>query len=42
MLEQARAAGKWDPPSLFAAVRQDVIDLATGLMHQFGSAGKAR
>jgi fructose/tagatose bisphosphate aldolase len=40
-LEQARAADKWDPPSLFAAVRRDVIGLATGLMQQFGSAGRA-
>ena len=41
-LEQARAADKWDPPSLFAAVRRDVVEMATGLMRQFGSAGQAR
>ncbi|MDT7623236.1 MAG: hypothetical protein QOF99_4137, partial [Pseudonocardiales bacterium] len=31
----------WDPPSLFGAVRQDVIDLARSLMELFGSAGRA-
>ena len=41
-LEKAKAADKWDPPSLFAAVRQDVVALAAGLMQQFGSAGRAR
>jgi ketose-bisphosphate aldolase len=32
---------KWDPPSLFRAVRTDVVTMATGLMTLFGSAGRA-
>ena len=40
-LEGARAAGKWDPPSLFRAVRADVVELTTGFAETFGSAGKA-
>ncbi|HEY3752906.1 MAG TPA: class II fructose-bisphosphate aldolase [Pseudonocardiaceae bacterium] len=32
---------KWDPPSLFKAVRADVVTMATGLMTLFGSAGRA-
>lgn len=40
-LEDARARDKWDPPSLFAAVNADVVELTAGLMRQFGSAGKA-
>jgi fructose-bisphosphate aldolase class II len=31
---------KWDPPSLFRAVRSDVVDLAGSLMTLFGSAGR--
>ena len=33
--------GKWDPPSLFTAVRADIVALTTELMQLFGSAGKA-
>ncbi|HZZ47303.1 MAG TPA: class II fructose-bisphosphate aldolase [Pseudonocardia sp.] len=40
-LRGTEAKGKWDPPSLFGAVRQDVIDLARSLMELFGSAGRA-
>lgn len=40
-LRDTEAKGKWDPPSLFGAVRQDVIDLARSLMELFGSAGRA-
>ncbi|MFD8418633.1 class II fructose-bisphosphate aldolase [Streptomyces sp. NPDC059466] len=40
-LETAAERGKWDPPSLFRAVRQDVIELAGSLMRLFGSAGRA-
>ncbi|MET7455186.1 class II fructose-bisphosphate aldolase [Streptomyces sp. NPDC005574] len=32
---------KWDPPSLFRSVRQDVIDMTGSLMTLFGSAGRA-
>ncbi|MYV51532.1 class II fructose-bisphosphate aldolase [Streptomyces sp. SID3212] len=41
-LESAEEKQKWDPPSLFRSVRQDVIDLAGSLMTVFGSAGRAR
>ncbi|MGW2640876.1 class II fructose-bisphosphate aldolase [Streptomyces sp. NPDC001348] len=40
-LETAAERQKWDPPSLFRAVRQDVIELAGSLMRLFGSAGRA-
>lgn len=40
-LEGARDKDKWDPPSLFRAVRQDVVDMAGSLMTVFGSAGRA-
>ncbi|MET9759427.1 class II fructose-bisphosphate aldolase [Streptomyces sp. NPDC006372] len=40
-LETAAERQKWDPPSLFRAVRQDVIELAGSLMGLFGSAGRA-
>ncbi|MEV4453656.1 class II fructose-bisphosphate aldolase [Streptomyces mirabilis] len=39
-LETAAERQKWDPPSLFRAVRQDVIELAGSLMRLFGSAGR--
>lgn len=32
---------RWDPPSLFRAVRADVVAMAGSLMTLFGSAGKA-
>ncbi|MFE7777145.1 ketose-bisphosphate aldolase [Streptomyces sp. NPDC057445] len=40
-LRTAEERQKWDPPSLFRAVRQDVIELAGSLMRLFGSAGRA-
>lgn len=40
-LENARAQGRWDPPSLFRATRDDVIALVGGLAEVFGSAGRA-
>ncbi|MFF1747104.1 class II fructose-bisphosphate aldolase [Streptomyces mirabilis] len=40
-LETAAERQKWDPPSLFRGVRQDVIELAGSLMRLFGSAGRA-
>ena len=40
-LRDAEAKNKWDPPSLFRAVRQDVKELAIGYMKTFGSEGKA-
>jgi fructose-bisphosphate aldolase class II len=41
-LEATAQKQKWDPPSLFKAVRKDVIALAGSLMTVFGSAGRAR
>ena len=40
-LRGAESSNKWDPPSLFASVRQAVVDLASDHMHRFGSVGKA-
>lgn len=40
-LRDAEARGSWDPPSLFAHVRTDVVNLVTGLTDRFGSTGKA-
>jgi fructose-bisphosphate aldolase class II len=40
-LTQAEKANKWDPPSLFEAVREDVVNIVEDLATQFGSAGKA-
>lgn len=40
-LTKAEKAGKWDPPSLFSAVRGELVDMVDGLAQQFGSAGKA-
>ncbi|MFE9810031.1 ketose-bisphosphate aldolase [Streptomyces sp. NPDC005227] len=40
-LETAAERQKWDPPSLFKSVRQDVIDMTGSLMTLFGSAGRA-
>jgi len=40
-LETTAAKGKWDPPSLFAAVREDCKTMAVELMRLFGSSGKA-
>ncbi|SDQ37335.1 class II fructose-bisphosphate aldolase [Quadrisphaera sp. DSM 44207] len=40
-LRAAEEKGTWDPPTLFSAVQQDVVDLTTGLARIFGSAGRA-
>ncbi|CAG6392160.1 class II fructose-bisphosphate aldolase [Streptomyces cocklensis] len=40
-LESAAERQKWDPPSLFRSVRQDVVDMTGSLMTLFGSAGRA-
>jgi fructose-bisphosphate aldolase class II len=40
-LRTAEERDKWDPPTLFAAVTEDVEALATQLATTFGSAGKA-
>ncbi len=40
-LEETAAKDKWDPPSLFTAVRSDIVAMTTELMTLFGSAGKA-
>jgi ketose-bisphosphate aldolase len=40
-LKGAEAAQKWDPPSLFSDVRAAAMGMATRLIRQFGSAGKA-
>jgi fructose-bisphosphate aldolase class II len=40
-LRDAEERGKWDPPSLFAAVRTAVKDMAADHMRRFGSIGKA-
>ena len=40
-MQQAEAAGKWDPPSLFKAVRAQVLDMAADHIRRFGSEGKA-
>jgi hypothetical protein len=40
-LRAAEARDSWDPPSLFAAVRAAVIDMAVSHMRAFGSVGKA-
>jgi ketose-bisphosphate aldolase len=40
-LRTAEERDKWDPPSLFTAVRAAVIDLAAAHMRRFGSVGRA-
>ena len=40
-LRQAEERDTWDPPSLFKAVRTDVMAVAADHMQRFGSAGKA-
>ncbi|GAC1319719.1 MAG: class II fructose-1,6-bisphosphate aldolase [Chloroflexota bacterium] len=40
-LRDAEAKDKWDPPSLFRHVRQEVMTTATEHIRRFGSAGKA-
>ena len=39
--QKSGAAGKWDPPTVFAAVSSDVRAMTTALAATFGSAGKA-
>ena len=40
-LKEAEQNNKWDPPSLFRSVREDVVKMTSDLAHLFGSAGKA-
>jgi ketose-bisphosphate aldolase len=40
-LRTAEERDKWDPPSLFTAVRAAVLDMAADHMRRFGSVGKA-
>ncbi|BEP15344.1 class II fructose-1,6-bisphosphate aldolase [Acidothermaceae bacterium B102] len=40
-LRDAEARDKWDPPTLFVAVRAACKDMATGYIQQFGSNGRA-
>jgi ketose-bisphosphate aldolase len=40
-LRGAQERDSWGPPSLFTAVRADVIDMAASHMRRFGGAGKA-
>lgn len=40
-LRDAEESATWDPPSLFASVREKVIGLTVDLANTFGSAGKA-
>jgi len=40
-LRDAEAKNKWDPPSLFRYVRQEVKEMAQRYMQTFGSEGKA-
>ncbi|MBI4899225.1 MAG: class II fructose-bisphosphate aldolase, partial [Actinobacteria bacterium] len=40
-LKTAEAAGKWDPPSLFAPVSKAVREMTISYITIFGSAGKA-
>lgn len=39
-LTKAQQDNKWDPPSLFRVVRDDVVSMTAGLAELFGSAGK--
>lgn len=39
-LQETAAKDKWDPPSLFRAVRQQAVDMTGSLMDLFGSAGR--
>jgi fructose-bisphosphate aldolase class II len=39
-LKKAEQDNKWDPPSLFRVVRDDVVSMTVGLAEVFGSAGK--
>jgi ketose-bisphosphate aldolase len=40
-LRDAEQRDRWDPPSLFTAVRAAVVELAADHMRRFGSAGRA-
>ena len=40
-LRAAEERDRWDPPSLFTAVRAEVIDMAASHMRRFGSVGQA-
>ena len=40
-LLESQKKNKWDPPSLFSATRQTIINMVMDLTQQFGSKGKA-
>jgi ketose-bisphosphate aldolase len=40
-LRAAEERDSWDPPSLFTAVRSEVVEMAASHMHRFGSVGRA-
>ena len=40
-LTETEKRGKWDPPSLFTAQKQAVVDMAAQHMQDFGSSGRA-
>jgi fructose/tagatose bisphosphate aldolase len=40
-LTEAAERDRWDPPSLFTAVRADVVAMAADHMRRFGSVGRA-
>ena len=40
-LLESQKKNKWDPPSLFSATRQTIINMVVDLTQQFGSKGKA-
>lgn len=40
-LTETQKVNKWDPPSLFASTRREIVDLVVDLTNQFGSTGKA-
>jgi ketose-bisphosphate aldolase len=40
-LRDAEERDRWDPPSLFTAVRAEVMDMTAGFMRRFGSVGRA-
>ena len=39
-LLESKKKNKWDPPSLFSATRQTIINMVMDLTQQFGSKGK--
>jgi fructose-bisphosphate aldolase class II len=41
-LEETQKKNKWDPPSLFAATREEIITMVVDLTEQFGSKDKVK